>query len=186
MSPRKRLRAESSKDGIERCVVLDQDEVMQALLKTQRNSSVGDSSAAEDDSDVRSGQSSEGTTEDEKVTRRLELTSKTTANRSQQKSESGTSQSDPTDIASSFPFTRADMGTSTSRVRAVRSIGPLSAGKDDSSVLPDSPRPSFPNTFASLGLSQPLISALETINIRNPTEIQSACIGPILEGEIPT
>ena len=38
-------------------------------------------------------------------------------------------------------------------------------------------------TFASLGLSQPLLSALETINIRKPTEIQAACIGPILQGE---
>ena len=38
------------------------------------------------------------------------------------------------------------------------------------------------STFESLDLSQPLIAALKGISIRDPTEIQSACIPPILQG----
>jgi len=37
-------------------------------------------------------------------------------------------------------------------------------------------------SFESLGLLPPLISALASISINKPTEIQSACIGPILSG----
>lgn len=37
-------------------------------------------------------------------------------------------------------------------------------------------------TFPSLGLSPALISTLRTISILKPTEIQSACIEPILKG----
>lgn len=44
-------------------------------------------------------------------------------------------------------------------------------------------KPSVNATFASLGLSQPLINALANINIKKPTEIQAACVGPILAGE---
>ncbi|WVF71445.1 hypothetical protein IAT40_006249 [Kwoniella sp. CBS 6097] len=53
---------------------------------------------------------------------------------------------------------------------------------DASAVFDSSPKPSTGTTFASLGLSQPLINALAGINIRKPTEIQSACVGPIMSG----
>lgn len=43
-------------------------------------------------------------------------------------------------------------------------------------------KPPSSTTFASLGLSQPVISALASINILKPTEIQAACVGPILQG----
>ena len=40
------------------------------------------------------------------------------------------------------------------------------------------------STFESLGLSKPLISAMSGISIRSPTEIQTACIPPILQGQL--
>jgi ATP-dependent RNA helicase DDX49/DBP8 len=43
-------------------------------------------------------------------------------------------------------------------------------------------KPAASTTFASLGLSPPLINALASINIKKPTEIQAACVGPILSG----
>jgi ATP-dependent RNA helicase DDX49/DBP8 len=46
-------------------------------------------------------------------------------------------------------------------------------------------KPKIPlkTSFESLGLLPPLISALASISILKPTEIQSACVGPILSGE---
>jgi ATP-dependent RNA helicase DDX49/DBP8 len=44
------------------------------------------------------------------------------------------------------------------------------------------PRASESATFESLGLSEPIIQALATINIRKPTEIQTACVPAILSG----
>ncbi len=49
--------------------------------------------------------------------------------------------------------------------------------------LPVPPRPTKSVTFSALGLSQPVITALTAINIKEPTEIQAACIGPIMSGE---
>jgi len=45
-----------------------------------------------------------------------------------------------------------------------------------------STKPPSDTTFESLGLSKPLITALASINIKKPTEIQSACLGPIMAG----
>jgi ATP-dependent RNA helicase DDX49/DBP8 len=45
-----------------------------------------------------------------------------------------------------------------------------------------STKPPADTTFESLGLSRPLIAALASINIKKPTEIQSACLGPIMAG----
>ena len=40
-----------------------------------------------------------------------------------------------------------------------------------------------PVTFSSLGISPPLLSALSTMAIHAPTEIQQACIPPLLAGQ---
>lgn len=40
-----------------------------------------------------------------------------------------------------------------------------------------------PVTFSSLGISPPLLSALSKMAIRAPTEIQQACIPPLLAGQ---
>jgi hypothetical protein len=47
----------------------------------------------------------------------------------------------------------------------------------------DKSQAALERSFESLGLLPPLISALRSISITKPTEIQSACIGPILSGE---
>ncbi|WVQ99398.1 hypothetical protein IAU59_006531 [Kwoniella sp. CBS 9459] len=60
---------------------------------------------------------------------------------------------------------------------------PKTTGKADASaVFENNPKPLSGTSFASLGISQPLINALAGINIRKPTEIQSACVGPIMSG----
>ena len=38
-------------------------------------------------------------------------------------------------------------------------------------------------TFASLGISAPLQSSLNVMSIRTPTEVQAACIPPLLAGQ---
>lgn len=43
--------------------------------------------------------------------------------------------------------------------------------------------PARPSTFASLGISSALLSALSKMSIRVPTEIQAICIPPLLQGE---
>jgi len=43
--------------------------------------------------------------------------------------------------------------------------------------------PSRPMTFPALDISPLLVSALSTMSIRAPTEIQRACIPPLLEGK---
>ncbi|KAL6298762.1 DEAD-domain-containing protein [Sparassis latifolia] len=52
-------------------------------------------------------------------------------------------------------------------------------------VPPDAPKAAVfrPSTFASLGVSSALVDALSKISIRVPTEIQTACIPPLLQGE---
>jgi hypothetical protein len=39
-------------------------------------------------------------------------------------------------------------------------------------------------TFSSLGISAPLQAALKSMSIKLPTEVQAACIPPLLEGKI--
>lgn len=50
-----------------------------------------------------------------------------------------------------------------------------------SSQTAESPR--LPTSFSSLGISAPLQSALKAMSIKAPTEVQSACIPPLLAGE---
>ena len=44
------------------------------------------------------------------------------------------------------------------------------------------PSKTSPSTFLSLGVSPPLQAALSTMSIRTPTEVQAACIPPLLAG----
>ncbi|ORX36665.1 P-loop containing nucleoside triphosphate hydrolase protein [Kockovaella imperatae] len=70
-------------------------------------------------------------------------------------------------------------------------VSRISLGKTRGVQKPsaDEPKPSLfssagskNETFESLGLSRPLITALAGISIRSPTEIQSACVPQILKG----
>lgn len=70
--------------------------------------------------------------------------------------------------------------TSTSRVSQT---APTKAkAKTPMSAFDQQTKPPADTTFESLGMSKPLISALASINIKKPTEIQSACLGPIMSG----
>lgn len=44
------------------------------------------------------------------------------------------------------------------------------------------PRPSPSTSFSGLGISTSLQAALTSMSIRNPTEVQAACIPPLLQG----
>ncbi len=152
--------------------VLDQEEVLRAMLGTQNRRGKGDSEDDNGDSDDESEQSfgrgSDG-----------------------QEGQNGVKRSHSPRTAveaparSSSPLTppsRANAQASTSRVQLPTCALPTLNGKSRVSPLVEATKLPLTTTFVSLGLSLPLISALETINIRKPTEIQAACVGPILEG----
>jgi hypothetical protein len=48
--------------------------------------------------------------------------------------------------------------------------------------MPQRLPPSVPASFSSLGISAPLQSALKSMSIKSPTEVQVACIPPLLAG----
>lgn len=48
---------------------------------------------------------------------------------------------------------------------------------------PDKPKAPKASGFAELGASKALIASLATMSIRTPTEVQAACIPPLLAGE---
>jgi ATP-dependent RNA helicase DDX49/DBP8 len=66
----------------------------------------------------------------------------------------------------------------TSRVN----LDPQTRSQVSSSRFSEVTKPSPVTTFETLGMSKPLISALASINIKQPTEIQAACVGAIMSG----
>lgn len=58
------------------------------------------------------------------------------------------------------------------------------AAKRASSPVPTGPAKTAQNTgFGALGVSQQLITALSAMSIRQPTDVQAACIPPLLAGK---
>jgi len=57
-----------------------------------------------------------------------------------------------------------------------------SSGQHGNSFTPEKLLPSVPASFSSLGISVPLQSALKSMSIKSPTEVQVACIPPLLAG----
>ena len=58
-----------------------------------------------------------------------------------------------------------------------------SSGQHEKPSMPRKLLPSaVPASFSSLGISAPLQSALKSMSIKSPTEVQVACIPPILAG----
>lgn len=49
--------------------------------------------------------------------------------------------------------------------------------------LPKSSAPKSPTSFAELGASKALVASLSSMSIRAPTEVQAACIPPLIDGE---
>lgn len=131
--------------------------------------SFGDGEGYEDEIEVQSGRPSRGKkdgpghSEDEEE---------------EENSEDG--ESDEEAASSHAPWNSLDAeSTLTSRI----ALKP----KSSTSRLPDQQNlktsPQKNATFASLDISPPLISALSKLAIRAPTEIQLACIPPLLAGE---
>lgn len=81
--------------------------------------------------------------------------------------------SDSDSDSDSAEFSSHDDLSSFSRVK------PPPSGADAKLKVTQPPRPT---SFASLGVSPDLQSALSTISIRTPTEVQAACIPPLLSG----
>ena len=57
------------------------------------------------------------------------------------------------------------------------------ASKPRTQLAESMPSQALPSTFMSLGVSPPLQASLSSMSIRTPTEIQAACIPPLLAGE---
>lgn len=57
-----------------------------------------------------------------------------------------------------------------------------SSGQHEKPLTPRQLLPSVPPSFSSLGISAPLQSALKSMSIKSPTEVQVACIPPLLAG----
>ncbi|KAF7352843.1 DEAD-domain-containing protein [Mycena venus] len=54
--------------------------------------------------------------------------------------------------------------------------------RTDHDTAPPRPSASAPPTFSGLGISKALQTALTSMSIRTPTEVQAACIPPLLQG----
>ncbi len=59
---------------------------------------------------------------------------------------------------------------------------PRAANPHTQHAAPQSSKP-LPTSYESMGISSVLVSALAKMSIRTPTEIQAACIPPLLAGE---
>ncbi|CCM04056.1 uncharacterized protein FIBRA_06215 [Fibroporia radiculosa] len=80
------------------------------------------------------------------------------------------------DVQSDLVDTTEDRFSS-SRVAFVSRASNVAPREAQSSTKP------LPSTFASLGISSALLSALSKMSIRSPTEIQAACLPPLLQGK---
>jgi len=155
--------------------VIDQAEVMRAMLaQAAANRASGSDSGSDDGSDSGSDSGSDNEGEDDNS------------------SQSGSASDAESDSESSAPAKRSPSPApirssvaTTSRVKLpsrtdAKGKAPTTAPSADD--IFSAPRATENATFESLGLSEPIIQALATINIRKPTEIQTACVPPILAG----
>ncbi|WRT66354.1 ATP-dependent RNA helicase DBP8 [Kwoniella shivajii] len=178
--------------------VLDQNDVMKAMMAAQKGKGKEIPSGEDDDSDSDSGSGHEDNDHEEEIT--SDDSDSHSVNGESSSGDISTRkgikrnrafQSDDSDEEDIDAPRQAQNATSTSRVnlpsRTFNSMDSRAAllqpKADTSSIFTTNPKPPSDSTFASLGLSQPLITALASINILKPTEIQSACVGPILSGK---
>ena len=171
-----------------RPVTLDQDEVLKAMMAARKGKGRDLTSADADEesgseSDDGSGSGEDELRDDNDLASESDddnacaASSSSGPRRGIKRSRSGSASSRSSSPLSTAPLSR--IPATSSRVKAAAQAAPA---KPKSSNPFDTPKVRDA-TFAGLGLSQPLIRALATINIAKPTEIQSACVGPILDGE---
>jgi ATP-dependent RNA helicase DDX49/DBP8 len=156
-------------------MILDPMEVMKAMLAQKgKGKEVESGSDEEEDSE-------DGSDSGEDVDEREDLDEE-----EEEDSGSEAESSRSAEIRRSQSQSQAQSQTSTqNRSSTSRTPNPTSRvttiPKTNSSPFSNLPKPTA-STFESLGMSKPLISALAGINIKKPTEIQSACVGPIMAG----
>lgn len=85
--------------------------------------------------------------------------------------DNGTSD-DGEDSTSGSQFNSADSSNEPERFK-------FSRAKDKQTI----PQRKLPDSFSAFGISSQLQSALATMSIRTPTEVQAACIPPLLAGK---
>jgi ATP-dependent RNA helicase DDX49/DBP8 len=173
-----------------KALVLDQSEVLKAMMAARKGKgrdttpsedersgeeTGSDEEDEEDDDDEKSGDE----VEEEQESDESEGSSSSGQRRGVKRSRSASVESESAPTSPARQVSRVH--ETTSRVKLASTT---TSAKPSTSKNPfDTPKAPSHTTFASLGLSQPLINALGGINIKKPTEIQSACVGPIMEGE---
>jgi ATP-dependent RNA helicase DDX49/DBP8 len=176
----KRSSAARAPEAADIGLVLDQNEVMKAMMAAAA-SNKGKGRAEVDDSEEETDEADEGGSaeddgsedEDGSGAERNGAASPQEEATSDSNSEAG-----PSSPRAASPPRKA--APSISRVNI--SKGTSAAGPAPVSAFSSEPKPAATTTFESLGLSAPLISALGSINISRPTEIQSACVHAIMSG----
>ncbi|KAK8864377.1 ATP-dependent RNA helicase DBP8 [Kwoniella newhampshirensis] len=180
-------RASSSSEPVGNGLVLDQNEIMKAMLAAQKGKERKSDSDEEEESGSEASEGDDEVREEERQRTESEGSSsggrrkELKRARSLSKEEDEEEDEDEQDVTGTPQATTA----STSRVTLPSRTQQSRTGKtkaEPPSVFSAHPKPSPETTFATLGLSQPLINALASINIKKPTEIQSACVAPILSG----
>lgn len=161
-------------------ISLDQDEVLRAMMAAKKGKARDTSSsedAANDSEEEEEGEDSEDEESDSDGESSSGASSSSGLRRGRKRSRSPSVDDDE-------PPHRSDVDETTSRVK--QSSNPSARPPVRSTNPFDVPKAAAHKTFASLGLSQPLVNALAGINITKPTEIQSACVGAIMDGESST
>ena len=154
-------------------LVLDPSQVMRAMMAARKGKSRASSEESESEDSGSEDSGSEDSGSEDSVSESFVLDEK------QSSGESSTS-------AQKRSLKRSRSPSETDQVRVSETTSRVKLASKPAPSQPknpfDTPKAPSHSTFASLGLSQPLITALGGINIKKPTEIQSACVGPILEG----
>jgi ATP-dependent RNA helicase DDX49/DBP8 len=173
-------------------LVLDPAEVMRAMMAARKgkgkqvsspedSGDESDSDGPDSDEELSVSESEDGSP-DEQLGETSEAGSSRSLTPARRINGNG---NDAEEVDGELPDFRSALTTAsapTSRVQQATRIQPPPPPKP-LNPLDAHEKPSVNATFTSLGLSQPLINALANINIKKPTEIQAACVGPILAGE---
>lgn len=168
-------------------LVLDQSEIMRAMLAAQKGKqkeeSEGNDESDEEDDDA----SNEG--EDEEESSGSEAESSVAAQRNLKRRRSLSFELDAegeedkeNEESEPRPQPSSGAGMLSRTALATKDMTPKPRSKPQPNGLASASKPSADVTFESLGLSRPLITSLASINIKKPTEIQAACVEPILSG----
>lgn len=175
--------ASTAADGL----VLDQSEIMRAMLAAQKGKQKEESEGSDQSNEGDDDASDEG--EDEEESSGSEAESSVAAQRNLKRRRSLSLDLDvegEKDNENEEPESRSEPSSGprvlSRTALATKDIAAKPQSKPQPNGFASAPKPSADVTFESLGLSRPLVTALASINIKKPTEIQAACVEPILSG----